>query len=54
MTNTTAVNILDQQADERTLRECKECALLVIQEGKPTCMFSDENTPDECQILELK
>jgi hypothetical protein len=51
---TQAVELLEQEADKRSLRECKECSLLRIEDGKPTCMFSNENLKEDCQILELK
>jgi hypothetical protein len=37
-----------------SLRECKECPLIRIENNKPTCMFSDENEEGECQILTMK
>jgi hypothetical protein len=51
MTNTiTAVNVLHDLADERSLKECKECPLLLIKDNKPICMFSDENVHSECKL----
>ncbi len=51
---TQAVELLEQEADKRSLRKCKECSLLRIEDGKPTCMFSNENSQDDCKILEIQ
>ncbi len=52
--NTNAVELVRELVDQRTIRECKECPLLSIENGKPVCTFSHEHFEEDCQLLELK
>lgn len=51
--NKTAVQLVNELADQRSIRECKECPLLRIEDGKPTCMFTNEHYEEDCQLLEI-
>lgn len=53
MTNP-VVKLTEKEADKRSISECKECPLLRIEDGSPTCMFTNENLPEDCQILEIR
>lgn len=52
MSNETT-RLVEELADQRSIRECKECPLLRLEEGKPTCMFTNEHLEEDCQILEI-